>query len=338
MMNLSQEIAFNIIDEIVKVVPYFEEDIQQQGRLKNYIENLLNDYEITSKRTDLTTSDILEKAYIYLACKKLEGASKHTIYNYTLTFKKMNNYFYKPVSMITTTDLRLFIAQEYKDCQPSSQNAQISKIKAFFTWLQDEGYVTINPSKNLKEIKVPKRKRGHIKAIDIEKMREQCKTTRDRALLEFLLATGCRVAECSNALISNIDWDNNTIRVIGKGNQERTVCFNIKCRYYLIKYIEERQTQGIFIDSLFITFRKPYKQLGIRAIQRDVKRIATDAEITYSVFPHLYRHTFTKSCIDNGVPINITQKLMGHSSSDTTAIYYEISDDDLKQEYKKVAI
>lgn len=338
MINLSQEIAFDIIEEVIKVIPYFEEDIQQQGKLKNHIENLLNDYEITSKRTDLVTSDLLEKATIFLACKKLEGTSKNTIYNYTLTFKKMNNYFYKPISMITTTDLRLFIAQEYKDCQPSSQNTQISRMKAFFTWLQDEGYITSNPTKSLKEIKVPKRKRGYIKAIDIEKMREQCKATRDRALLEFLLATGSRVEECSDALISNINWDNNTIRVIGKGNQERTLCFNIKCRYYLIKYIEERQTQGVFIDSLFITFRKPYRQLGIRAIQRDVKRIATDAGITYSVFPHLCRHTFTKSCIDNGVPINITQKLMGHASADTTGIYYDINDDDLKQEYKKVAI
>lgn len=338
MINLSQEIAFSIIEEIVKVVPYLEEDIRQQGRLKNYIESLLNDYEITSRRTDLTTSDILEKAYIFLACKKLEGASKHTIYNYTLTFKKMNNYFYKPVSMITTNDLRLFIAQEYKDCQPNSQNTQISRMKAFFTWLQDEGYIASNPTKSLKEIKVPKRKRGHIKAIDIEKMREQCKNIRDKCLVEFLLATGCRVGECSDALISNIDWDNNSILVIGKGNKERTVYFNVKCRYYLIKYIEERQDKEIFIDSLFITERKPYRQLGIRAIQRDIKRISVDAGITYSVYPHLYRHSYCQRLVDSKVPINITQKLLGHSSSDTTSIYYDISDNDLKQEYRKVAI
>lgn len=338
MVNLGQEITVNILEEIEKAIPYLELEVQKQIALRDKIEGILNDYEITSKRYDLVKGDVAEKAKTFLVCKKWEGASNNTLYNYGLFFNKMNDYFHKPVSMITTIDLRMFIAKTYSECKASTQNAQMSKIKSFFTWLHDEGYINNNPSKNLKEIKAPKRKRGYIKAIDIEKMREQCRDTRDKALLEFLLSTGCRVGECSDSLISEIDWQNNSIKVIGKGDKERTVYFSIKCRYFLMQYIEERQKKGILIDNLFITKRKPYRQLGTRAIQRDIKRMSEDANIGYSVFPHLCRHTFTQNCVDNGMPINITQKLMGHSSSDTTAIYYDISNIDLKNEYRKVAI
>ena len=88
MVNLSQEIAINIIEELVKILPYLSVEIQEQVKLRNKIEEQLSDYEITSRCTELSRCDILDKAYIYLSCKKLEGMSDSTIYGYTLLFKK----------------------------------------------------------------------------------------------------------------------------------------------------------------------------------------------------------------------------------------------------------
>jgi integrase/recombinase XerD len=292
MANISQEITIKIIDEIIKAVPYFNVDIRQQVKLRDKIEELLNDFEITSRCTDLVRGDLLEKAFVFLSCKRLEGMAESTSYNYRLMFKTMNEYFSKPVSMINTIDLRMFLAKAYQNNQPNSINSKIWKIKSFFTWLQDEGYIVQNPARNIHPTKEPERKRGHIKQIDVEKMREQCRSIRDKALYEFLLSTGCRVSEVSNAELDKVDWGNNNLRVIGKGNKERTVIFSTRARLFLINYIEDRERKGIHSNNLFVSSKKPFNKLGRRSIEKEVIKIAERAGITYNIFPHLFRHTF----------------------------------------------
>lgn len=338
MPNLSHEITIKIIEEVTKVVPYFEVDIQQQVKLRNKIEEQLNDYEITSKCTDLVKGDILEKAYLFLSCKKLEGMKESTIYGYKLVLNVLARHFNKPISTITTIDLRVFLAKEYPNNQSNSLNSKIWKIRAFFQWMQDEGYIIQNPARNLKEIKEPYRRRGHIQQEDVEKMREHCKTIREKALFEFLISTGCRVAEVSNAKISNINWNQNSMSVIGKGDKERTVIFSIRARLFLMNYITERQNKGILSDSLFISSKKPYRSLGKRSIEKEVSKIALEAGIIYDVFPHLFRHTFATSGVEHDVPVHILQRMLGHSSADTTQIYYDLSDQKIRQEYKKIAL
>ncbi len=336
MPNLSQEIAISIIDEIIKIVPYFQVDVQKQIHLRNKVEEMLNDFEITSRCTDLVKGDILEKAFIFLSCKRLEGMKETTSYNYRLLFKRMGEYFIKPISTITTIDLRLFLAKQYAGNKPNSMNSKLWKIKAFFQWLQDEGYIVQNPARNLQEIKEPYRRRRHIPQMDIEKMREQCKTIREKALFEFLLSTGCRVGEVSGATLDKIGWDDNSITVIGKGDKERTVIFSTRARLFLINYIQDRETKDIHSNSLFLCSKKPYLTLGSRSIEIEVAKIAQRAEITYNVFPHLMRHTFATSGVNHDVPVHVLQQLMGHTSADTTQVYYDLSEENIKQEYKKM--
>lgn len=337
MAYISNEITVKIIEEVIKTVPYFGVDIPQQIKLREKIEELLNDYEITSRCTDLVTSDFREKAFIFLSCKRLEGMSEGTNYNYRLLFKVMAEYFVKPVSMITTIDLRMFLAKAYPGNQPSSINSKIWKIKDLFQWLQDEGYLVQNPARNLNPTKEPIRKRGYVKALDVEMIREQCKTIRDKALFDFLLSTGCRVSEASNALISKIDWTNNHIDVIGKGNKERTVIFSTKSRLHIMNYLKEREEKGIHSDYLFVASKKPYRKLGRRSIERDIDKLAERAGITYDIFPHLLRHTFATMAVNQDVSLPALQQLMGNESPDTTQVYYEFNDDSIAKEYKKMA-
>lgn len=338
MVNLSQEIAINIIEEIVKIVPYLNVEIQEQVKLRNKIEEQLNDYEITSKCTELSRCDILDRAFLFLSCKKLEGMKESTRYNYTLLFKKMNTYFNKPITSITTMDLRMFVAKEYKDNQLNSQNTKICNIKAFFQWLQDEGYIIQNPARNLKLAKEPYRRRGHVEPIDVEKMREQCKTIRDKALFEFLLSTGCRVSEVTDSTIDKIDWQENSIKVIGKGDKERLVFFSTKTKLFLMNYITQREKNGIYSNSLFVASKKPYNKLGQRSIERIIDTIADKAGITYNVFPHLMRHTFATTGVNQDVPVHILQKLLGHTSPAITEKYYDVDEINIKQEYRKIAL
>lgn len=336
MPNLSQEIAISIIEEVIKIVPYFQVDIQRQIQLRNKVEEQLNGFEITSRCTDLVKGDILEKAFIYLSCKRLEGMKETTSYNYRLLFKRMGAYFIKPISTITTIDLRLFMAKEYASNSPASMNNKICKIKAFFAWMQDEGYIVQNPARNLQLVKEPYRRRGHIPQMDVEKMREQCRTIREKALFEFLLSTGCRVSEVSNATLDKVSWDDNSITVIGKGDKERTVIFSTRARLFMINYLQDRESKGIYSNNLFICSKKPYLQLGSRSIEKEVAKIAERSGITYDVFPHLMRHTFATSGVNHHVPVHVLQQLMGHTSADTTQVYYDLSEDNIKQEYKKM--
>lgn len=338
MPNLSQEISITVIDRISKAYSSIHYDIKKQIELRNIIEEVLNNYEITSRCTELSKGDILEHATIFLGCKKHEGMKKTTLYNYSLLFKKMDMYFKKPISTITTVDLRLFLEKVYPDNQPASKNNKICKIKAFFSWLQDEGYLLQNPSRNLKLVAEPYRKRGHINQMDIEKMRECCKTTRDKALFEFLLSTGCRVSEVSYATISQINWDKNSISVIGKGDKERLVYFSTRTRMFLIQYITEREQKGIFSDYLFVASKSPFANLGRRSIEKDVKRIADEAGVNINIFPHLFRHTYATNGVDHGVPVHVLSHLMGHASTDTTQVYFDLNDNNVQHEYKKMAL
>jgi integrase/recombinase XerD len=202
--------------------------------------------------------------------------------------------------------------------------------------MQDEGYIIQNPARNLQLVKEPYRKRGHIPQIDVEKMREQCQTIREKALFEFLLSTGCRVGEVAGATLDKINWDDNSMTVIGKGDKERTVIFSTRARLFLINYLQDRESNGIHSNSLFVCSKKPYRMLGSRSIDKDIAKIAERSGITYDVFPHLMRHTFATSGVNHNVPVHILQQLMGHTSADTTQVYYDLSEDNVKQEYKKM--
>ena len=107
---------------------------------------------------------------------------------------------------------------------------------------------------------------------------------------------------------------------------------------FLTNYIKDRESKGIYSNNLFVTSKKPYGELGQRSIERDIKRIAKKAEINYNVFPHLMRHTFATTGVNQDVPVHILQKLMGHNNPAVTEKYYDVNDSNIKQEYRKIAL
>lgn len=135
MSNLNEEVSIKLIGKITLLFPNLEIDLQKQLEVKKIIDETLYDYEVQTKCTDLVASDIEEKAKLYLACKMLEGLSNKTIYNYKLFLEKLDQYFTKPCSTISTMDLRMFIALLGKGKQASTVNGYITYLKNFFGWL-----------------------------------------------------------------------------------------------------------------------------------------------------------------------------------------------------------
>jgi integrase/recombinase XerD len=232
----------------------------------------------------------------------------------------------------------MFLAREYRNNQPNSLNDKINKIRSFFGWLQDEGYIIMNPSKNLKPTKEPYRRRGHIEQIDIERIRNACSTTREKSIVNFLFATGCRVSELSNSKVDKINWQENSIVIIGKGDKERKVYFDAKTRLCLLGYIDEREHNGVYSNDLFIASKHPYAKLGARSIERDFGDIVKRAGITVNYSCHHCRHSFATVAVNKSVPINVLAQILGHGQISTTQLYYDNDEINVQQEYRKIAL
>jgi integrase/recombinase XerD len=155
-------------------------------------------------------------------------------------------------------------------------------------------------------------------------------------LLEFIFSTGCRLSEVAGVDITAIDWGECSLKVIGKGNKQREVQFSKKARLYMKKYIASRG--DISSPALFITERQPYSRMGNRAIEREISKIAEQAGIDKSIYPHLLRHTMATMGLRSGASIQTIQTLLGHESVATTEIYAEVSNESVKEEYRKYMV
>lgn len=227
----------------------------------------------------------------------------------------------------------MYIAQFSNNHAKSTVNTMTSNLKSFFNWMELEGYIEKNPARRVKQIKLPKRLRKSLTADELERLRDACETTRERTIIEFIFATGCRVSEVVDVNIADLDSNNNSIRIIGKGDSERVVYFSPKAKLYLQKYLLERPDNGC--EALFTTIRYPHTRLGKRSIEKEVSKVAIRAGINKNVFPHLLRHTMATLGLKSGANIGTIQKLLGHTIPATTQIYAELSQEDVKHEYNQ---
>lgn len=234
------------IDEIVvKIVGKATLECPEidQIKLRNIVEEVLYDYDIQPKTKALVTmSDMPELIAMFLACKKLDGLSELTIKSYQWHLMRFARVVNKKVADVTTMDIRRFLAylmQKLK-LKDTSIETEKSILKSFFNWLEDEEYIVKSPARKIRPTKTGKRLRKALNIEELERLMDACKTPRQRALLEFLFSTGCRLSEVTNVNLSDINWSEKSLKVIGKGNKERKVLFSDKAKLYLKKYLASR--------------------------------------------------------------------------------------------------
>lgn len=302
-----------------------------QLKVRVITEEVLYKYDVIPKETSLVASDIEDKLQMYLAVKKLDGLSKKTLKNYYYELMKFGGYIRKPLASVNIDDLRIYLANRSKGMKASSVNSIVSYLKTFFSWLMSEDYITKDPSVKLKHTKVPKRVREPLTDEELEIVRQVCIDDREAALTEFAYSTGARLSEIVDVNISDINWNQKTLKVIGKGDKEREVCFSTKAKILLKKYLKTRRGNS---EALFTTERAPYGRLGGRAIQKVIKTIAARTKIKKSIYPHILRHSFATHLLSKGVPLHIVQELMGHTTSATTQIYAQTSRDNVVHAYR----
>lgn len=304
-------------------------------KLREILDEVLYEYEVEPACTALVVANnIQDRVILYLATKKLDGLSETTLYNYGLHLRRFTYYIRKNVEDINAADIRMFLSALSKDTgmKNSSLAAQISTLRSFFSWLEVEDYIVKSPLKKIKQTKTPKMVRKSLTVKELEMLRDSCTKLRQRALLEFFFATGTRLSELHQLNLDDINWRSYSLMVFGKGSKEREVYFTPKSELYLEKYVKSRNDN---CPALFVTERKPFRRLGKRAIQREIKKIAENAGFDKSIYPHLLRHTFATLGLRAGASLTTIQRLMGHSDPGTTEIYAELSKDTVQEEYKK---
>lgn len=330
-INLNEEASLKLLGRLTLELNL---DMQEQLKVKNTIDEVLYDYEVTTKCTELAVGDIHEKAQLFIACKKLEGLSNKTLYNYRLFLSKLGMFFNKPISTITTMDLRMFLAMYSKNKKASTQNSYITMIKNFFTWLQNEEYILKNPSAKLKQAKVPKVILQPYTNEEVEKLRDVCKSNREKALFEVLISSACRIDEIAHIKIYDIDMSNRTMKVTGKGNKQRIVYLSTRAVMYIDKYIKEERKGDS--EYLFVTSKIPYSNMSTRSFQKIIKELQKRSRVTGKVHAHRFRRTQATHLLNSGMSITGVQAILGHESPDTTQRYARLSQDNLANEFKRL--
>ena len=219
-------------------------------------------------------------------------------------------------------DLRIFLKSLESSRKQDTINSYITQLKGFFSWLQNEEIIISNPASKLNKIKTPKRLKKPYKAESIEKLRNACENIRDKALFEILESTACRVGEIPSMLISNLNLEEQSITVIGKGNKERCVYFSTKAKIYLEEYLNIRKSIN---DVIFLSLNKPYKPLGKKK-----------TNIKERIYPHKFRRTKATNLLNSGMDLVAVQKLLGHESPETTERYAILNQEIVKYQYKRL--
>lgn len=237
---------------------------------------------------------------------------------------------------ITYQDIR-FLLDYYREKNFSSRSIRrkISALKGFYKYLVREGIINSNP---FVYVTLPKKEVRLPKFLNYNEMIEIFDTIdindvfglRNRVVMELLYATGVRVSELVNIKKNDVDLNNKTIVITGKGNKMRVVFFNDVCRKYLDRYIKEingvSKTDYLIINTngFGITAR------GIRLI---IDKVIKNTSIIKNISPHVIRHTFATHLLNNGCDLLTVQELLGHSSISTTGIYTHVSLDRQKEVY-----
>ena len=293
-------------------------------------------YDIDKKSTELAVVDTyIPNAYkVFMVSKQIEGISKNTLKTYNFHLRHFFESVKKPLEEINTNDIRLFLYNEKANKEISNRTIDHERliINVFFEWCRDEGYIPTNPCKGIKRIKCEVKEREPLFPIEMELIRIACNDFRERAIIEFLYSTGCRVSEVIMLNINDVDFANGEVHILGKGNKHRISYLNAKAELFLKKYLSTRTDDN---NALFVTKKNPYSRLSKTGLEYIVRTIGERSEVNRKIYPHLLRHTIATDVINRGMNVVEVQKILGHQKLDTTMIYAKISQESVKYNHKK---
>lgn len=235
----------------------------------------------------------------------------------------------KSIQQLVLSDFELFVKELVEiGLAPYSQARIISGIKAFFKYLQIEEMVSKNPTELLEAPKLGRKLPDTLSNDEIESMlatidRSKPAGERNRAIIETLYASGLRVSELVNLLVSNLYFDEGFIRVIGKGDKERLVPIHDQAIESIVNYIDHVRVHQPDVEGHrdFVFLNNRGMKLSRVMIFYIIRDLAAKAGIRKTISPHTLRHSFATELVENGADLRAVQEMLGHVSITTTEIY-----------------
>ena len=296
--------------------------------------------------------ELLKQFFQHLRYER--NVSTHTLRNYSSDLEQFRDYLLAkgkvsdiPVSEIDHLTIREWMASLHGDHKKTSVARKLASLRTFFQFLVREGVQENNPAKLVATPKIERKLPTHLSVEDAFRFIETPDQNtdlgrRDRAILEFLYATGVRVGELVNLNLKDIDFRERLVRVTGKRKKQRILPFGEPALQALMYYLNE--TRAAFLNNcppserdeqaVFLNYQGT--RITTRSVGRMVdKYIKLCAEINRDISPHSLRHSFATSLLDSGMDLRDIQELLGHARLSTTQIYTQVSMEKLIEVYDR---
>lgn len=322
--------------KIMEVLRRMQEHLgeSQLRVLKECLEMVLSGCRIM----ETTAVSVLERNWVcdleeFLISKALEGKSPETVKRYRYELQRLLSYIDKSVIDITAKDISSYL-RAYKQIRKIS-NATLRNVRAvfssFFGWLRDRERIRRNPMVLVEDIKVEKVIKKPYSDEERERMLRECKTLRDKAMLEFLYSTAVRVSELSSLNRNDIRFSSKDLIVFGKGSKERKVYLNDRTNLYIREYLESRTDNN---PALFVSMKSPHERLSKAGIEYIIRQIGKKASVE-KAHPHRFRRTALTNALNRGMPLQEAMILAGHSKPETTMRYCTVDQEAVQYHHRK---
>jgi site-specific recombinase XerD len=226
------------------------------------------------------------------------------------------------VTPVMANDFLSFVSsmQTYK---PKTFHRIISTLSSFYRFLYTQGAVTANPLTGIDRPRIKQQDVKYLKHNQVLRLLDSIEDPRDKLIVRTIYATGVRVSELCNMNIEDIDFDEHTIRIRGKGDKMRTVFIDDDTRADILKFIGNRLEGPVFVGQ-------QGKNISSRAIQHIFKNYAPSG-----ITPHKIRHSYASELYKRSKNLRVVQENLGHTSIKTTEIYLHTDIDERRQVYQQ---
>jgi len=284
----------------------------------------------------------------YLAHIKLEkNLSKNTVSSYkndiTAFISYLKNKGKEDPSIISSNDIGgFFKTLNELGLSGSSSARYFSSLKGFFLYLLKNKYILKNPIEKITAPKIAKRLPGVLDVNEIDKILSTPEVNdklglRDKAMLELFYACGTRVSELIDLKVSDLFFDDEIIRVFGKGSKERLIPIGSSAINWVGEYLKKSRPllmkKSKSENNLFLNSRG--SKLSRMGVWKIIDRYVKEAGIEKEVHPHTFRHSFATHLLEGGADLRAVQEMLGHADISTTQIYTHVDRDYIKQIHKQ---
>ena len=278
---------------------------------------------------------------------KLErGLSINSIKSYEFDIVQFKNFIIEnkideSPKKCSKSTVKRYLYKNLSNKKTRSQARSISALKGFFNYLLFEGKINSSPLNDIESPKIENKLPEVLTEDEIKRLISSVKIDsefgqRNKAIIEVLYGTGIRVSELTELKISNIFFNENIIKVTGKGNRERYVPLGKIASIEIKKYLNDREK--LKVDSKFsdILFLNRYgRQLTRSMIFKVINDSSKNAGIDKKISPHTLRHSYATHLLKNGADLRTIQLILGHESITTTEIYTHLDTFHLEEVLKK---